>query len=135
MEIQYGNTIPNADEYYLLYETTGWNSNNTYSKEKLFKAINNSWFVVSAYHKEKLVGFGRMISDGFYQTFIVDMIVHPHYQNRGIGKNIMNLLFNECKSNDIKWVQLSCAKGKQNFYKKFGFQERPIYASGMQKFL
>ncbi|MFZ3578445.1 GNAT family N-acetyltransferase [Virgibacillus sp. DJP39] len=134
MEINYGNSIPDKDEFYQLYETTGWNTG-TYSSDDLFKAINNSWYLISVYHKEKLVGFGRIISDGIYQTLIGDLIVHPDYQKQNIGSEILRLLTEKCKASGIKWVQLTCAEGKADFYKKFGFEERPVNAPGMHKFL
>ncbi|KHF38204.1 GNAT family N-acetyltransferase [Halalkalibacter okhensis] len=135
MEINYESLVPDKDEFFMLYETTGWNINGTYTKEQLFIAINNSWYSISAYHNEKLVGFGRIISDGVYQTFIGDMIVHPEYQKRGIGSEILNLLTDKCKASGIKWVQLSCARGKVDFYKKFGFQKRPADGPGMHTFI
>lgn len=135
LEINYKNSVPNKEEFYQLYETTGWNAEGTYSKDELFKAISNSWYLISVYNNEKLIGFGRIISDGVYQTFIGDMIVHPDYQKRGIGRNVLNLLLEKCKASGIKWVQLSCAKGKTDFYKKLGFQERPVDGPGMQKFI
>ncbi|WP_231735331.1 GNAT family N-acetyltransferase [Gracilibacillus massiliensis] len=135
MELIYKSTVPNKEEFYLLYETTGWNSNNTYSKEDLFTAITNSWYLISIYKNETLIGFGRIISDGVYQTFIVDMIVHPIYQGKGIGSKIMSLLIEKCTSRGIKWIQLSCAKGKKDFYKRFDFKERLPDAPGMQKFI
>jgi GNAT superfamily N-acetyltransferase len=135
VEIKYGNTLPTKDEFYQLYETTGWNGNGKYTKEDLFKAISNSWYLISAYEEEKFIGFGRIISDGVYQTFIADMIVLPDYQKQGVGRNIMNLLIYKCKSSGIKWVQLTCAKGKQNFYEKLGFEVRPTIAPGMQIYL
>lgn len=135
MEIKYFNTVPNKDEFYQLYETTGWNANGTFTKDDLFKAISNSWYLISVYNDEKLIAFGRVISDGVYQTFIGDMIVHPCYQKKGIGSKVLNLLVEKCKASGIKWVQLSCAKGKIDFYKKLGFQERPIDGPGMQKFI
>lgn len=135
MEIKYVNFIPNKDEFFQLYETTGWNTKGKYTGEDLLKALGNSWYLVSAYHNKDLIGFGRVISDGVYQTFIGDMIVHPDYQKRGIGSKVMNLLTEKCKECGIKWIQLSCAKGKVNFYKKLGFQERPVDGPGMQKFI
>jgi len=135
LEIKYLNKVPNKEEFYLLYETTGWNTKGTYSSDELYKAISNSWYLISVYNNEKLIGFGRIISDGVYQTFIVDMIVHPEFQNKGIGSKVLNLLIEKCKLSGIKWVQLSCAKGKKDFYKKLGFQERPIDGPGMQKFI
>ncbi|GAX91554.1 hypothetical protein [Effusibacillus lacus] len=63
MEIKYENSLPDKEEFYPLYETTGWNAKGTYTEEDLFKAISNSWHVISAYHNGKVVGFGRIISD------------------------------------------------------------------------
>jgi GNAT superfamily N-acetyltransferase len=135
LEINYKNSVPNKEEFYQLFETTGWNDEGTYSKDDLIKAISNSWYLVSVYNNEKLIGFGRIISDGVYQTFIGDMIVHPDYQKRGIGRKVLNLLIEQCKASGIKWIQLSCAKGKKDFYKKLGFQERPVDGPGMQMFI
>ncbi|MET3209316.1 UNVERIFIED_CONTAM: GNAT superfamily N-acetyltransferase [Paenibacillus sp. PvR008] len=67
----------------------------------------------SILQKYCIVGFGR------------DLMVDPDYQNKGMGQAILNQLLEKCKSSGIRWGQLSSAKNKQNFYKKFGFQERP----------
>lgn len=86
----------------------------------------------SILQKYCIVRFGRILSDGVYQTFICDLMVHPDYQNKGMGQAILNQLLEKCKASGIRWVQLSSARNKQNFYKKFGFQERPADAPGMQ---
>lgn len=135
MEVELSETIPVKDDFMELHKTTGWNAKGLYTYDQLYSAICNSWFSVSIYHNKNLIGYGRIISDGFYQTFICDVMVHPEYQNKGIGKNIMNALLKRCKEGGIKWIQLSCAKGKQNFYKKLGFVERDLDAPGMSLFL
>ncbi len=135
MEYKFENALPNKEEFYQLYETTNWNANGTFTKHDLYKAISNSWYIIAVYNDSKLIGFGRIISDGVYQTFIGDMIVHPDYQKQGIGSKVLNLLMEKCESGGIKWVQLSSAKGKTGFYKKFGFEERPVDGPGMQKFI
>lgn len=135
MTVSYQNGIPDKNEFYELYETTGWNARHQFSKNDLFKAINNSWYVISVYYNEKLIGFGRVISDGVYQTFIGDLIVHPNYQGKGIGSEVLKRLIDQCKENGMKWIQLTCAQGKVEFYKKFGFEERPTDGPGMQKFI
>lgn len=135
MKIRYGNFLPDKDAFFNLYETTGWNSNRLYSAEELYQAITNSWYVISVYEKERLIGFGRIISDGVYQTFIGDVMVDPDFQNRGIGSEIMRLLVEKCEVSGIKWIQLTSARGKTDFYRKFGFEERPEDGPGMQKYL
>ncbi|MFD0769016.1 GNAT family N-acetyltransferase [Bacillus sp. CGMCC 1.60114] len=135
MEIELSETNPRKDDFIRLHQTTGWNAKGLYTYEQLYSAICNSWYCVSIYHNKNLIGFGRIISDGIYQTLICDVMVHPEYQNQGIGTKVMKTLLEKCNEEGIKWVQLFSAKGKQNFYKKLGFLERESEAPGMSLFL
>lgn len=131
MSIAYRNTLPTKDAFYALYQTTNWNR---FNADELHLALQNSWYMVSVFDDEqhRLIGFGRIISDGIYQTFIGDVIVLPEYQGRGIGKGIMTRLIEYCREQSIRWVQLTCAQGKRAFYEKLGFCARPEDAPGMQ---
>ncbi|WP_379141014.1 GNAT family N-acetyltransferase [Paenibacillus sp. sgz500992] len=135
MNISCRTDLPNREEYFNLFQTTGWNQKGVWSAYILYEAIKNSWYIVTLYDDEKLVASGRLVSDGYIQCFICEMIVMPEYQNKGFGKRIMNELLHHCKTNGIQWVQLASAKGKKGFYEKFGFQERAIDAPGMNLFL
>jgi N-acetylglutamate synthase-like GNAT family acetyltransferase len=135
MDIELSELKPTKDDFIGLHLTTGWNAKGLYTYDQLHTAICNSWYSVSIYHNKNLIGFGRMISDGIYQTLICDVMVHPDYQKQGIGKKVMRTLLIKCESEGIKWVQLFCAKGKQNFYKKLGFESRDSEAPGMSLFL
>lgn len=132
MEICYSMKVPEKEEFFALYETTGWNAAFGFDGDHLFKAIQNSWCFISAYEGDELVGTGRIVSDGFYQAFICDVIIHPEYQGRGIGKAITEKLMNYSRENGVVFLQLSCAKGKTGFYEKLGFKKRPEEAPGMQ---
>ena len=131
-EIEYRNVIPDIDSFSNIFESTGWNIRYKKTKESLYSAIVDSWFVISAYVNDNLVGFGRVISDGSMHAFIVDLIIIPQYQGKGIGKTILEKLVAEIKNNGIHDIQLFCAKGKKEFYIKCGFTERPEDAPGMQ---
>lgn len=135
MNIELRTTIPNASDYYLLYQTTGWNNSGLWTKEMLHTAIQNSWHIVTGYEGEKLIASGRLVSDGIMQCFVCDMIIHPDYQHQGIGTLLMQELIHFCKDNHIRWIQLSCAQGKKAFYQRFGFHERASDAPGMNLFL
>lgn len=130
MKIEYKTQLPDEDSFFKLFETTGWSSKK--SKEELFWAINNSWYVVSAFKGKELIGFGRIISDGYLHAFITDMIITPKYQKKGIGKEILKRLVKEALDNDIHDIQLFSTKDKKEFYLKNGFVERPDDAPGMQ---
>lgn len=135
MEIECKNTLPTQTDYHKLHQTTGWNANGAISNDQLYQAIGNSWYTVSVYQKDELIGFGRIISDGVYQTLICDVMVHPVYQKQGIGSTIVNHLLKKCQEEGLKKVQLFSAKGKHNFYKRLGFREREPEAPGMSFFL
>ncbi len=131
-EIEYSTELPSIDDYWNLFETTGWNSEYNFVKTDLEEAINNSWFSVSAYHGHVLAGFGRIIADGVNHALIVDVIVHPDYQGRGIGSEVMRQLVEKCEEHHIRDIQLFAAKGKSGFYERLGFEKRPADAPGMQ---
>lgn len=125
---------PTIGAYKALHRTTGWNAKGLYTYDQLYQAISNSWYSASIYDDMTLIGYGRIISDGIYQTFICDVMVHPDYQRKGVGTMVMEVLLEHCQKENIKWIQLSCAKGKQPFYQKLGFKVRDPDAPGMMLF-
>ncbi|MGD8603489.1 MAG: GNAT family N-acetyltransferase [Anaerolineales bacterium] len=130
--ITFGEELPNKDDYFSLFETTGWNQKYQLSPEDLVKANLHSWLVVCAYDADKLVGFGRVVTDHVMHAMIFDMIVQPEYQHLGIGTQILTRLVDRCLTLGIKDIQLFCAAGKRAFYEKNGFEARPEDAPGMQ---
>lgn len=84
------------------------------------KAFENSYAVVFIFDDEKLIGFGRAISDGVYQGAIYDVAVLPEYQGKKIGAMIIeNILKSIPKCNVI----LYASPGKESFYEKQNFKK------------
>ena len=133
LDTKFEEAVPNPKAYYELFESTSWNNDYGASVQELHMAISNSWYTLCAYNGEsELVGFGRVVSDGILYAFICDLIVHPAYQNRGIGSTILQKLIQRCKKGKIRVLWLFAAANKTGFYKKLGFRERPLNAPGMQ---
>lgn len=132
MSIIYKTTLPSIDQYFELFETTGWNSEYCLTSDELDQSLSNSYYTISAYEGSKLVGFGRIVSDGVIHAMIYEMIVDPDYQGEGIGSNILNKLVEKCLKNNIRDIQLFCANGKKEFYERHGFTPRDSNAPGMQ---
>ena len=124
--------VPDSKKYWDLFQTTGWNEEYKFSMEDLAKAINNSWYTMSIYNSNALIGFGRIIADGVHHALIVDLIIRPDYQGKGLGSELLDKLVNKCKNNNIRDIQLFAAKDKSEFYEKAGFKKRPSNAPGMQ---
>ena len=80
--ITFRETLPDINDYWDLFQTTGWNKEYNFSIQDLNKAIQNSWYSISVYDSDKLIGFGRIIADGVHHALIVDLIIHPDYQGK-----------------------------------------------------
>lgn len=130
--IEYKPVKPPLYEYKSLFESTGWTSSIAISNDVLKMAIDSSWYWVSAFDNGRLVGIGRLVSDGALYAFVCDMIVLPEYQGQGIGKVILKMLKDKCMENGIQRVWLFAAPGRAGFYLKGGFDIRPEDAPGMQ---
>lgn len=132
VSIEYRTIPPDPAEYAKLFETTGWNARYKASVGELGKSLNASWSTVSAYAAERLIGFGRTISDGVLYAVLFDVIVHPDFQRRGIGAGIVRQLVEGCSAAGIRDIQLFSAAGKIQFYERLGFDIRPAEAPGMR---
>jgi len=132
MQIKYQNELFLIDGYWDLFEATGWNDDYKISKQDLSVVLKNSWYMVAAYDGDRLVGFGRVITDGILHAMIYDLITDPEYQEKGIGSEILTRLVDRCKESNISDIQLFCAKGKRKFYEKRGFVARHEESPGME---
>ncbi len=130
--IYFQNGLPDIQQYWDLFQTTGWNEEYKFTIEELQKAIQRSWYACSLYDSGKLIGFGRVIADGFHHALIVDLIVHPKYQGKGLGGQLLDRLVRKCRESDIRDIQLFAAEDKYEFYEGHGFERRPLNAPGMQ---
>lgn len=121
--------------YYKLRKSVEWMN---LPKTKIEKSIKNSLYTIAVFDKNSAVGMGRLIDDGIYYI-IVDVVVNPDYQGKGIGSNIIKRLIDYvdketligCRSS----IQLISEKGKETFYEQFGFRKIPheFCGSGMRK--
>lgn len=132
MTLTFRTDLPNPAEYLALFETTGWNESYGVTAEELGDANARSWYVVSAYDADRLVAFGRVVSDGVLHAMVYDMIVQPEYQRAGLGSEVLSRLLERCREANIRDVQLFCARGKKTFYVRHGFEPRPDDAPGME---
>lgn len=83
--LQYRNEIPPIDKFWTLFESTGWNREYHTTPDELARAIANSWYLVAAYDEDRLVGFGRIVSDGIRHAMVYDLIVIPDQQGKDVG--------------------------------------------------
>lgn len=123
--------LPSPAAFKALYDTTGWAPPGR-EADYYARALAGSWYSVSAYAGDELIGFARVISDGHLHAFITEMIVAPQFQSQGVGSQLLEAALAACRAAGITDVQLFCARGKLGFYEKHGFLPRPQDGPGMQ---
>ena len=123
--IKYLEKTPTAEEYNNLTDKVGWGKR----KESIVKeALVNSLYSICVYDDESLIGYGRIIGDKTIFLYVQDIMVSPEYQNQKIGSSIMKKIIEKVdeykkENNEIR-TYLGASKGKEDFYKKFGFITR-----------
>lgn len=137
MEFQKTNQI-SVKDYFHLRELVGWGN---FPEEEAQAGLDHSAYIVCYKDGEKTIATARLVWDFGYIAFICDVIVHPDYQKKGLGKKLMNDILDFIKENikegyRVK-VNLMSSKGKEEFYKKFGFSVRPndYFGCGMDMWL
>lgn len=128
MEIRYTDELPSPDTLFALYDCVGWNEFLNLSKELLHQAMVQSWYVISAYDQNQLIGTGRIISDGLINAYLCGVVVHPNYRNQGIGSEMVRKLVTKSRNTNLH-VQLFCIEENTPYYEKLGFE---IFAMGMK---
>jgi N-acetylglutamate synthase-like GNAT family acetyltransferase len=116
-----GNLLP--DELGDLLGAVGMS---VYTQEKLAGVISGSSAYVTVRDAGKLIGFGRLLSDGATLAYINNMAVAPSYQRQGIGKMILNKLIEIAGEVNSIFLYTNTA---DSFYMRHGFQpsEKRLY--------
>ena len=93
------------------------------------RAFEASHTTVFLYDADRLIGFGRAISDGAYQAAVCDCAVHPDFQGKGLGRTIVDAILAQVSHCN---VILYASPGKEGFYEKHGFRKMK---TGMARFM
>lgn len=133
MNIRISHDIPAAADYVNLRLVCGLSRKNLAASEI---GLKNSIFLVTLWAQERLVGMGRLIGDGgcFFQ--VCDIAVHPDYQGRGFGKQIMAAITDYMDNNLPKnsYVSLIADLPADQLYAQFGFEPTAPDSIGMCKY-
>jgi ribosomal protein S18 acetylase RimI-like enzyme len=101
-----------------LYEQAPWA--NGRQAEDARDMLAQTDLAISAWDADRLVGFGRVLTDYVYRASIWDVIVDQDYQGQDIGTEIMQRILHHpaLKRVELFWL---CTRDKQAFYEKLGF--------------
>jgi len=117
MRIQRDEAGLSWNEVAALFTSVGWDFRDP---DELEAAFERSTFKAFAFEGDELIGFGRTIDDGRFYATIVDVIVSPAHQGRGVGRAIVQDLQSRLKGFIV--VTLTAAKDVAPFYTKLGWR-------------
>lgn len=97
--------------------------------ERLIEMFSNGYQCIGIYEGSKLIGIsGLWVLTKYYIGKHVEpdnVFILPEYQGKGIGKQLMEWIFNYAKSIDCKGSELNCYtknESGQKFWKSQGYQ-------------
>ncbi|HAM68163.1 MAG TPA: N-acetyltransferase [Ruminococcus sp.] len=111
-----------ADAFMLLWNAV-WDG--CPSREQVTAALAHSIYRAAVYDGDRIVGMARMIGDFGLCYYIKDVIVHPDYQGRGVGRMLIETMLTFIRTHGVPGtdiaVELCAMPDKMPFYAKFGF--------------
>ena len=75
----------------------------------------------SAHVEARVVGFVYVLSDGKVDAFLLDLMVHPDFQGRGIGEALVKHAVDALTADGIRCIQVTFNPGLEAFYERCGF--------------
>ena len=130
VEIEYLSALKKPEDTIDLYKSLEWYRLPGYTDEDIAKA-NASFYSIYAYDGDKLIGLGRVASDGLIAAVMSGICVRNDYRRHGIGAEIVRRLVEYCQTGIYKLnVQLFCEDSLIKWYEGMGFEKLAV---GMKK--
>ena len=79
-------------------------------------------WVISDSHN-KILGFGHLQFQGDSEAEVAGLYFVPEVTGQKFGKQMVNLMFEECRNRNIQTVHLSATKTAKAFYENVGFKQ------------
>jgi ribosomal protein S18 acetylase RimI-like enzyme len=115
-----------------LCHAVGWSRR---PMRKVKKALEHSFLVASMWEvrgtQRRLIGFARATSDHAFNATIWDVVVHPDFQGKGLGKALMKYTIKKLRGEDISNITLFADPHVLDFYRSLGFMADPEGIKGM----
>jgi ribosomal protein S18 acetylase RimI-like enzyme len=103
-----------------LYQQAPWAKHRT--ADQAHRVLGHTDLAISAWDGDRLIAFGRVLTDYVFRASIWDVIVDQHYQSRGIGTELVNQILHHpaLKQVELFWL---CTR-TPGFYERLGFSSK-----------
>jgi len=92
-------------------------------ESRIAAMFKNSNLIVSAWDDGRLIGVARALTDFSYCCYLSDLVVNKDYQNRGVGKKMVEIIKNKL-GEKVMFLLLSVPSAME-YYPKIGFEKVP----------
>ncbi|GAA4021742.1 GNAT family N-acetyltransferase [Deinococcus rubellus] len=86
------------------------------------KRLDHSLTWICAYDSARLVGFVNVAWDGGIHAFLLDPTVHPDWQRRGLGRELVRRAAEEARERGMHWLHVDFEPHLTSFYRACGFR-------------
>ena len=112
--------LPTPEEYRELRAAVGWKCPEA---PDCARALRGSIAGVCAFDESALVGMARLVGDGAFYWYIVDVVVGPDHQGTGIGKSLVQALERLAAHGNVAGtVNLVASPDVVAFYERLGYE-------------
>ena len=119
MRIETNDAAVSWDQVANLFQVVGWGMRDP---SEVRAAFARSTFKAFAFDGAELIGFGRTVDDGQFYATVVDVVVAPAYQGKGIGRAIVEDL--QSRLTGFLVVTLTATPEVQPFYQRLGWRKQ-----------
>ncbi|MCF8890843.1 GNAT family N-acetyltransferase [Priestia megaterium] len=89
--------------------------------ERIERMIKNSDINLTAWDGQQLVGIARAVTDYSYCCYLSDLAIHKDYQNKGIGKELVQRL-QDILGEEVALILLASSVA-MDYYPHIGFEK------------
>jgi GNAT superfamily N-acetyltransferase len=75
-----------------------------------------------AFDDDELVGFVHVVGDGGVHGFVLDTVVHPAHQRRGVGRAVVIAAVERARAAGCTWLHVDFEPHLGDFYASCGFE-------------
>jgi len=129
-EIEISHSPPSAEEYRSLMRSVGFR---VFPAAVAAESLKRSCHAVTLRKDGVLIGMGRIVGDGVCFVEIVDVVVDPVHQGKGLAKIVMDALMSYATTQlaEGAFVYLSAHVPADWLYAQYGFEATAPDAVGM----
>lgn len=134
-QFTYTESPPGIREYQELRRSVNFSPR---SEESAGRGLPGScWVVTVRTGTGRAVGMARMVGDGGCSFLVVDVIVHPDFQGRGIGSEMMRRLdaWIEAHVPDGAMISMLADEPGRRLYERHGFRYTAPESVAMKRFV